>query len=474
MNTSISPQEQDLQEQIAAATDRRVSLESELLALDEQLNSISAQRQQFQLLEQACSSLDQLGVMGAANLFWDAGHDSAKHLQRVRGQVSEFQQKIAHLEDSRNALRVDIDNEQAALDILSKRLVDLQKHSFKPERQIRDLPYRPAVMPWTRGGEEERRYRTILFILLSVGIVFGGIAPRLKKPAEANLEIENIAPERIARFIKQNQQAKVEQKQAEQEAKKKEEKPDEKKKPEPVAEKPAEPVPEKAEEKTPTKEATKPTETEIQKARKSAETKGVLAFKDNFENILNNSSEMKMGTDARISINSKTASGDALQRSIVVSQATGGSGGINTSNLSRQGDGSGGQRIGNDSIKFTRIEGGTGMGGSKRADRLSNKELESARSDEEIQIVFDRYKSALYRIYNKELRSNPALRGRMVLRIVIEPDGRVSECVVKSTDLDSTTLSAEIVDRVLKFNFGVKESATAITILYPIDFLPAT
>jgi hypothetical protein len=34
-----------------------------------------------------------------------------------------------------------------------------------------------------------------------------------------------------------------------------------------------------------------------------------------------------------------------------------------------------------------------------------------ARTDE-IQIVFDRYKSSFYRLYNRELRNNPTLKAR--------------------------------------------------------------
>src|SRR5690606_26123174 len=98
----------------------------------------------------------------------------------------------------------------------------------------------------------------------------------------------------------------------------------------------------------------------------------------------------------------------------------------------------------------------------------------ASRTDEEIQIVFDRYKAALYRIYNRELRRDPTLRGKMVLRITIEPDGTVSACTVESTDMNSPTLVSEIVDRVKRFNFGPKEGVPALTILYPIDFLPAS
>jgi hypothetical protein len=61
----------------------------------------------------------------------------------------------------------------------------------------------------------------------------------------------------------------------------------------------------------------------------------------------------------------------------------------------------------------------------------------------------------------------------MILRITIEPDGQVSACKVESTDLGSPALVAEVVDRVKKFNFGAKDGVPRVSILYPIDFLPA-
>ena len=99
--------------------------------------------------------------------------------------------------------------------------------------------------------------------------------------------------------------------------------------------------------------------------------------------------------------------------------------------------------------------------------------LAPGRTDEEIQIVFDRYKAALYRIYNRELRRDPTLRGKILMRISIEPDGAVSLCMVESTELASPELVAMIVDRIKRFNFGPKEGVEKMTILYPIDFLPA-
>ena len=60
-----------------------------------------------------------------------------------------------------------------------------------------------------------------------------------------------------------------------------------------------------------------------------------------------------------------------------------------------------------------------------------------------------------------------------MLRLTIEPDGTVSLCQLQSTDMDAPMLSQQIVDRVSNFDFGAKDGIGAMTIIYPIDFLPA-
>jgi TonB family protein len=144
--------------------------------------------------------------------------------------------------------------------------------------------------------------------------------------------------------------------------------------------------------------------------------------------------------------------------------------GINTAALSRNVGGTG-KDIGG--VEFSRVESsiGTDFAGEERP--LSDGPGPS-RTDEEIQIVFDKYKAALYRIYNRELRKNPTLQGKMVLRLTIEPNGKVSACTVDSSDMDAPTLDKKIAARVKKFNFGAKDGVPTITILYPIDFLPAS
>ena len=211
---------------------------------------------------------------------------------------------------------------------------------------------------------------------------------------------------------------------------------------------------------------------------------GILALKEKFVSLAQDTVVVPLGADAR-----HVAADDVgrpSSRSMLTSNAPGSSGGINLASLSRSvgggggGGGGGGNGVGADGGGGSGI-GGVGVGravspitpitGADRPKARSG--LGASRTDEEIQIVFDRYKASFYRLYNRELRNNPALKGQMVLRLTIEPDGSVSMCALVSTDMDAPDLATQVVGRVRTINFGAKEGVQAVTIVYPIDFLPA-
>lgn len=463
MSTPISQRVQLIKGQISKSNQIYSGLEHELKALDDELASHSKQRQQHQLLSDICTSLDKLKEMGAADLFWNSaatGYDPEQQMQRVRNIVADFDKQISIIEQARGVLQDKLKKESIAAYLLKDELAELLeaservKNEYELVRVANEIPFQPMVMPWTRQGDDEKRFRKIAFFTLLFAILFTWLMQWLWKPAEKYKEI--VVPEHIAQIIKRKQEEKAIEKKQEQLA-------------------------ERRDSTQPSKDQ-KPSTAETQKAREVAQTKGVLAFKKNFADLIEDSAPSKLGAQARISnagsgpgpgTGGQYAPGDASTRSLITSQATGGSGGINTAGLSRMGAGSGGggQSITGGGVKFARVESATGAGVAD--DRPLSKGSGPSRTDEEIQIVFDRYKAALYRIYNKELRNDPTLRGKMVLRITIEPDGSVSACSVKSSDLASPALSKDIVERVLNFNFGTKAGVPSLTILYPIDFLPA-
>src|SRR5882757_2406989 len=192
---------------------------------------------------------------------------------------------------------------------------------------------------------------------------------------------------------------------------------------------------------------------------------GILALKDKIASLAQDTVVVPLGADARHIAADDV--GRPSARSLLTSNTPGSSGGINVASLSRSvggGGGIGGVGVGRAVSPIAPITG---------ADRPKARGGPGpARTDEEIQIVFDRYKASFYRLYNRELRNNAALKGQMVLRLTIEPDGSVSMCVLQSTDMDAPDLATQVVGRVRTINFGAKD-VPAVTIVYPIDFLPA-
>ncbi len=216
---------------------------------------------------------------------------------------------------------------------------------------------------------------------------------------------------------------------------------------------------------------------------------GILALKDKIASLAQDTVVVPLGADARHIAADEV--GRPSARSLLASNTPGSSGGINLASLSRSvgggggggGGGNGGGGVGGRGTGANGNGGGGIGGGTGRvvstiapitgADRPKARGGPGpARTDEEIQIVFDRYKASFYRLYNRELRNNPALKGQMVLRLTIEPDGSVSMCVLQSTDMDAPDLATQVVGRIRTINFGAKD-VPAVTIVYPIDFLPA-
>ncbi len=105
----------------------------------------------------------------------------------------------------------------------------------------------------------------------------------------------------------------------------------------------------------------------------------------------------------------------------------------------------------------------TGFGGDKRL---------QGRTLEEIQIVMDRHKGRLYSLYNRALRSDPTLQGKVVLEITIAPSGAVTGCTIVSSELNDPQLESRITSAVRLINFGAKD-VSEITIKYPIHFIPS-
>lgn len=446
-NKSIEDRQQEVNRKIDETYDKLVKVEDEQKVVDEELRNLLADRSRFHLLSEISDRLEQLQKQGGAELFWGEEYDystAAEHTQRVRDRVINYDSRVAELTKRYNTGEEAVQSLAARANMLNEESATLEEVAeearldFVIEREMDELPYRAIIMPWASTREDENRFRKILVIGVLLAVILGILIPMWDIPVPDKIEPVKV-PERLAKLIVE-------------------------KKPPP----PPKPVEKKLEDKKPRKKAPEATTKKAKVARKKAETAGLMAFKNNFAGLIDSGPEKKLGAQARISSKGKTAK--KASRSLITKQAAGGSGGISTAALSRDVGGAG---KGMKGVGFERVESAIGSDFFGEERPLSGGPGPS-RTDEEIQIVFDRYKAALYRIYNRELRNNPTLQGKMVLRLTIQPDGSVSACKVESSDMDSPGLEAKIVARVLKFNFGKKEDVPPVTILYPIDFLPST
>jgi hypothetical protein len=463
-----------LDEQIERARQKHQALENELGVVEAELNTFSADRQRFDALRDVCDALDTLGELNGGSLFWEGipeAGDAAGHMERVRSRTARFEEEISGILEKQQSLQEQINRCLDELDILHEEVREAhereerRKEEFVVEREVSPVPYRAMVMPWTGEAESEKRFRRAVVVALLVCVVFVVPISLINVPILDRSDTVVEIPKRLAKLVKKDlpKPAPV-PKPVPEETKEEPEKA--KKEPEP---RPDEPKPD-----TPQKPAPAPSEETV--AREKAERVGVLKFKDAFADLMDETPVAQLGAEARLGNESPRVKGQAVaQRSLVAMQAEGGtSGGIGSAGVSRN--------VGNGNVN--RLGGGAGSGagfvrvessiaGLEESSRPTGDGLPPGRTDEEIQIVFDRYKAALYRIYNKELRKDPTLRGKVLMRISIEPGGEVSLCEVESTDLGSPELVARIVARVRRFNFGPKEGVQKMTILYPIDFLPA-
>lgn len=479
-----SPEENELRAKVVQVRERLGGLTEDLRVVDAELEALAPERARHELLEQVCGSLEKLENMGAASLFWGERFEparAAERLREARGRISEFQAALKKVDGRRSEIVAAIGREEEALEILGEDLYDARqaeerrKNEWRIEREISPLPRRVQVMAWARGGEDDRRFYKSLTASVAAGLALAAFLPMIDLPVPARFQPDQM-PRRLAQLVREVQVKPVP--------------------PPDVVErlpesKPVEPeTPQEPDPETPPKPTDRPgpllpeapavaaVEPDPKRQVKKA---GILAFREKFASLSRDDVAPRLGTDARYIDADDVSEASFASRALLTSNVPGSSGGIDLASLSRNvGGGGGGGRgggggggiqgvpLGRATSPIASIGGGGGGGRP-----LAKDGPWPSRTDEEIQIVFDRYKASFYRLYNRELRKDPTLRGQMVLRLTIEPDGSVSMCMLQSSDMNAPDLAAQVVSRVRGINFGAKEGVQALTIVYPIDFLPA-
>lgn len=304
--------------------------------------------------------------------------------------------------------------------------------------------YRIFDLPWTPDEDEERRLkktaRTALLAFAALGILIP-LIPVSERPQPAAL------PEEVVKLVLEPPPAPS----AKPDVKEAEPKPEAKPEPKPEL-KPAPP---------------KPVDRQAE-ARRKAENSGLLAMKDQLEDLREAIDPAVMSSAPLIG---RVEGESRAERSLVTSRTGVGSGGINTSKLSSGfGSAPGGLK---GHAAGTAVPSFADKIGTDRAEASRTGAVgKASRSREEIEIVFDRNKSAIYALYSRALREQPELQGKVVVQLTISPSGEVTDCRIVSTELNDPELERKLVARIRMFRFEDKD-VEAMTTTKPIEFFPA-
>lgn len=373
------------------------------------------------------------------------------------------------------------------------------------------VSFRTSVLPWSVALDDLRRSRRVtntvlivsavvcLILLLSPVVKPDRTQPQELPPRLAKLVLET-PPATAA--VKPKPEITAPKKIAESTAPKTDPKPA-----------PKGPEPRKIEEKKGVQvpEARRPIEGkppgEIDLARRKVAGIGLLAAKDEIAEMHGAPLAVQLKQDIKQGPGVGTTTGPGVgagneaglpDRKLITSNVTGGSGGINTAAYSRNtgggglagrsttmvegvaggggggGPGGGGMRGQNGNGKGYGPGGGTGGTGTGGAGGVLARggSGKASRSIEEIKLVFERNKGSIYAIYNRALREEPSLQGKVVVKLTIAPSGNVVDVRVESSELKTPELEAKLLARIRQFDFGAKD-VDQMVVTWPVDFLPS-
>jgi protein TonB len=316
--------------------------------------------------------------------------------------------------------------------------------------------YRVYELPWSTGLEDDARFKRLVRGSLVAACVLALLFWILPEPKVDPASVAE-EPKRLARLVLDRPPPPPPPPVVREEPKPPEPEPVVEERvvePEPVVERTPAPVPEPPVDRT-------------QQARERARVAGLLPLTNQLQALRNNVSNDRLQRTE--TVGAANSDNPFAERSLITSRVGTASGGINTAALSRNTGGSG---IGGRETTQVEspVEGFAEAGGAAQRTGSSDR---ASRSREEIERVFDANKGRIYTLYNRALRENPALQGKVVLRLTIAADGRVTFCEIVSSELNDPELERGLVQRVLQFQFEARDDVEPITTTKPIDFFPA-
>ena len=87
-----------------------------------------------------------------------------------------------------------------------------------------------------------------------------------------------------------------------------------------------------------------------------------------------------------------------------------------------------------------------------------------------VDAVIKRHLNAIRYCYERELRTNPSLTGKVVVKFVIAKDGTVATAEIKSSTLTNSPVEQCLVGRFIRMQFPAPAGGGIVVVSYPFLF----
>ncbi|QBF81358.1 AgmX/PglI C-terminal domain-containing protein [Shewanella maritima] len=300
-------------------------------------------------------------------------------------------------------------------------------------------------------SKQDKQFKLILSLLLLCYLFFAVLVPMLEQ-AEIPREVKEQLPPQLAKIILKEKQLPPPPKPIEQPKPEPEELKKEQVKPEP-----------KEAEKEPPKIPVAPSR---EQAREKAQNAGLAAMKDELFSMreafevkpstttLDNSQADEVKVERKMIAAAASEQTQSLAKSSVTQTVS--SGELSTKSTQQ--------------VRLAEEEVLAQAGAVAEKAKLSS--TKGQRSEETIRRTLEANKSRMYSLYNRALRKDPMLKGKVMFQITIEPNGSISAVKINSSELNNAKLERQLTLVLRKIKFAA-EDVSVMTTIWSIDFLPS-
>lgn len=322
-------------------------------------------------------------------------------------------------------------------------------------------------LPWTNVRSEQSLFRAALALVLVLFVSFALFVSFYDVPEPDRESLEALPPQ-LAKILKESKAKKEELKKPEKPKetpleKKPKVEPPKPKVPPTVAPKPKPAPKESVRKQKELKETQKSTAKQIEQARAVAKQSGILAMQSEMQALSSSVSSSAFASETS-SKRQASASSQAAKVATVNESALA----VSSSGKAAATQTAGSEGIALDSKGAETLE----VTQDEVALAKAEREASDTRKQEDIQIVVEGLRSTFNLLYNRALRDDPFLEGKLVLSVRIEANGSVSNVDVVENTLDNEPFVNKLITRMKLTNFGAS-GTKATTQILPFEFTPS-